>query len=120
MFKGMVGSLAIAASGLVAAAPAQAHVSFSFGIEAPVYAAPPVYYEPPVYYRPAPAYDLPPRAVYVPGPRDYGPPLVYRPYPDDGRYRDGWDRGYDRQLDEHRRWHEEHHDRGRRDDDDRD
>lgn len=102
---------------LVAAAPAQAHVSFSFGVYGPppvYYEPPPVYYEPPpVYYSPPPAYYGPPAVVYSTAPRYYTP--AYRPNPGYYGPRDRWQpayepRGYDRGD------HHEH--RGHHDDDD--
>ena len=80
--------------------PAQAHVSWSLGISAPIapgvaigigagrpfagaYIAPaPVYYEPaPVYYGPPPpVYYAPPR-VYAPAPVVYGPPVYVTRHP---------------------------------------
>lgn len=126
MSKMIAVSLAVAGGLLVAAAPAQAHVSFSLGIEAPLYAPPPVYYEPPpvyyppppVYYRPPPTYYGPPGVVYSTAPRYYAPPAYYRQDPRFYRPRGEWDGGYDRRDDEHRRWHEEHRYQDRRDDQD--
>jgi hypothetical protein len=115
MFKMIAGSLAIAGGLLLVAAPAQAHVSLSFGVEAPVYVQPPVYYEPPPVYYPAPRayYGPPPVAYPAPAPEYYEPPSYYRPQPSYYGRRDGWREGYDRRDDQHRRWHEERreHDR---------
>ena len=122
MFKMISISLAVAGS-FLAVAPAQAHVSFSFGVDVPVYGPPPVYYEPPpVYYSPPPpaVFYGPPAVIYSPAPRYYAPPVTYRPYPGYYDPRDQWDRGYQRRGYAHDGWHGEHGGRDRRESDDRD
>lgn len=93
---------AVAAGALFAAASANAEVSWSIGIGAPVYVAPaPVYTAPPpVYYQPAPrVYYAPPQPVYERRePVYYGPPTVY--YEPD--YRSGYRYRYRHR--DHRDW----------------
>ena len=95
MIKSVAIALITAASTLGAgAAHAGGHVSWSIGINTPVYAPAPVYVsQPPVYVSaPVPVYQEEPQVAYYPPRAVYyqpAPVVVYRPY--------------------YRGWHHRHH-----------
>lgn len=83
--------LAVLAIGLAPFSIAQAHDSFSFGLNiGGGYAPPPVVR----YYAPPPAvYYAPPTVYYSPAPRYYEPNVSFRYYDNDyRRYNRGWGR----------------------------
>jgi hypothetical protein len=107
----LIASLGVVAGLLGAAGAAEAHVSWSVGINLPGIVAPaPVYYPPPQVLYPAPqvvypgpVYSPPPAFVYQPQPVYVQPAPVYGGYWREGR-RD-WDHRREwRDRDDDRRW----------------
>ena len=87
----LFGGALVWASG-IAAAHTSIGVGVTFGVPAPVYAAPPAvaYYPRPAYIAPPAVYVAPPPVYYAPAPVYYGPPVVYRRYPYPHHYYRRW------------------------------